>query len=158
MIRLNNLTCEAPLMSPKQKKSRRIKHDINFVPYPEEQGDEFFPNGVFVFNITRVQAYLDGDECKISPGVVRVEDCPRYSSSLDESYVHSADLQKPVILAEIAPGRYNLIDGHHRMEKARRMAWQQLPCYRLAATEHIRFLTTRKGYDAYVDYWNDKLE
>jgi len=35
------------------------------------------------------------------------------SEGLNELAVIEADLTRPVILAEIAPGRYNLIDGHH---------------------------------------------
>jgi ParB-like chromosome segregation protein Spo0J len=33
----------------------------------------------------------------------------------------SVEILRPVVLAEISPGQYNLIDGRHRMEKARRM-------------------------------------
>lgn len=39
-----------------------------------------------------------------------------FSDSLDESTICSADLSTPVILAEISPRNYALIDGHHRME------------------------------------------
>ena len=34
-----------------------------------------------------------------------------------ESTIAAAELSRPVILAEISPGRYNLIDGNHRMAK-----------------------------------------
>ncbi len=63
-----------------------------------------------------------------------------------------------MIIAEIAPKRYNLIDGHHRMEKARRSGVETLPCYTLDVTHHVNFLTTREAYDAYVKYWNGKLQ
>ncbi|MFZ1731390.1 MAG: ParB/Srx family N-terminal domain-containing protein [Bacteroidota bacterium] len=63
----------------------------------------------------------------------------------------------PVILAEIAPGRWNLIDGNHRMEKARRLGLETLQAYKVAPDIHIRFLTTREGYLAYVEYWNGKM-
>ena len=70
----------------------------------------------------------------------------------------SVEISRPVILAEISPGRYNLIDGNHRMEKARRMGMESLPAYKLNAEQHIRFLISRKAYVAYVEYWNGKLE
>lgn len=39
----------------------------------------------------------------------------------------SVDVTKPVIMAEIAPGHYNLIDGRHRVEKARRLGMKKVP-------------------------------
>ena len=66
-----------------------------------------------------------------------------------------------MIIAEIAPQRYNLIDGHHRMKKARRSGVESLPCYKLDVTHHVNFLTTREAYGAYgayVEYWNEKLQ
>lgn len=70
----------------------------------------------------------------------------------------STDISKPVILAEISPGQYNLIDGHHRMEKALRLGVARIPSYRLNAEQHSKFLTTEKGYIDFVNYWNDKLK
>ena len=70
----------------------------------------------------------------------------------------SVEISKPVILAEIAPERYNLIDGNHRMEKARRMGIKSIPAYKLNVEQHIRFLTSKKAYLAYIEYWNSKLK
>jgi len=71
--------------------------------------------------------------------------------------VDSTDISTPVILAEISPGRYNLIDGNHRMEKARRMGVKNLVAYKLNVEQHIPFLTSKKAYLAYIEYWNSKL-
>ena len=70
----------------------------------------------------------------------------------------SVEISKPVILAEISPGRYNLIDGNHRMEKARRMGINSIQAYKLNVEQHMRFLTSRKAYVAYIGYWNNKLK
>lgn len=70
----------------------------------------------------------------------------------------AADLTRPVILAEIAPGRYNLIDGHHRVAKARREGVTWIPAYRIHCPEHVAFLTTKRAYEAYVHYWNSKVD
>jgi len=51
-------------------------------------------------------------------------------------------VSKPVILAEIAPDQYNLIDGNHRAEKAVRHGLEELKAYRLSAAQHIQFLTS----------------
>jgi len=79
-------------------------------------------------------------------------------SRINESHMDSVVMKDPVILAEIAPGRYNLIDGNHRMEKARRLGIKKMPAYKLKAEQHIRFLTDKKAYEAFVEYWNRKLE
>jgi hypothetical protein len=64
----------------------------------------------------------------------------------------------PVILAEIAPGQYILIDGHHRMAKALKLGTETLPGHKLGMAQQLPFLTTVLGYQAYVRYWNDKLK
>lgn len=79
-------------------------------------------------------------------------------STINEEHLESVDISRPVIFAEIAPGRFNLIDGHHRLEKARRLRVQTLPAFRLTCEQHIRFLTDKTAYHAYVSYWNEKLD
>ena len=71
---------------------------------------------------------------------------------------HSVDISRPVLLAEISPGHYNLIDGNHRMEKARKMGINHILAYKLNVKQHIEFLTERKAYLSYVEYWNGKLK
>lgn len=76
---------------------------------------------------------------------------------INESHLVSVNLELPILIAEIAPQRYNVIDGNHRMEKARRSSIETLPGYTLDVPEHVNFLTTKIAYEAYVRYWNDKL-
>jgi len=78
-------------------------------------------------------------------------------SDIDEDYIDSVTFCEPVILAEIAPGRFNLIDGNHRMEKAKRLGLKNIMAYKLSPAQHIRFLTSRNSYENYITYWNDKL-
>ena len=96
---------------------RILKRDNDFSPCPVADGDELFPNGIFVFNITKIIEYIKENSDRITLEEVAVSDFFKGFSSIDESYVNSAEISKPVILAEISPGRYNLIDGNHRMEK-----------------------------------------
>ncbi|NSW91883.1 MAG: ParB N-terminal domain-containing protein [Firmicutes bacterium] len=76
---------------------------------------------------------------------------------MNESYLDSVDLTTPVIIAEICPGMYNLIDGHHRIEKAYRIGLESIPAYKLKARQHIQFLTSTEAYHSYVEYWNSKI-
>ena len=89
---------------------------------------------------------------------VAVGNFARGFSSINESHVDSVDISQPVILAEISPGQYNLIDGNHRMEKARRLKMKSISAYRLKPEQHMRFLTSKKAYLAYIEYWNSKLK
>ena len=134
----------------------KLKVEKEYIPCPESDGDELFANGIFVFNITRMVEHILKNPDVFLPEDVSVKDLHRYQS-LNESYVSAADICRPVILAEIAPSRYNLIDGCHRVEKAHRMGIQTLKAYRLNVHQHISFLTSRKAYESYVEYWNSKL-
>jgi hypothetical protein len=61
-------------------------------------------------------------------------------------------------LAEIAPGRYNPIDGNHRIAKARHDRVPGIPARRIGCPEHLPFLTSTRAYESYVEYWNSKVK
>jgi hypothetical protein len=133
----------------------KLKVDKGFTPCPVADDDELFPNGIFKFNITKMLEWIEQTK-EVSIENVAVSGFYK-DSNINESHIDSVDLSRPVILAEIAPDRYNLIDGHHRMEKARRMKVKDMPAYRLNVGQHISFLTSESSYLTYVEYWNDKL-
>lgn len=137
---------------------RMLKKDDKFTPRPVADGDELFPNGFFVFNITKINEHIQKNPGTIPREEVAVGDFFKDFSFINESHVDSVDISKPVILAEISPGQYNLIDGNHRMEKARKMGIDSIRAYKLDVNQHIQFLTSQKAYVAYAEYWNDKLK
>lgn len=136
--------------------SRKLKIDRRVTPCSVEDGDELFPNGIFVFNITKMTEYITshGIPCE----EVQVKDFSRGSSKFKEEHLAAVDVTRPVIVAEISPGRYNVIDGNHRMEKARRLGLETVMAYKLGPEQHLQFLTTSQGYSAYLEYWNGKLK
>ena len=138
--------------------SALLKVDNDFTPCPVADGDELFANGIFEFNITKMIEYIEENRDYISLEKVPVSDFFKEFSSINESHMNSVEISKPVILAEISPGRYNLIDGNHRMEKARRVGLKSILAYRLNVEQHINFLTSKKAYVAYIEYWNSKLK
>ena len=138
--------------------AKRLKVDNDFTPCPAATGDELFPNGIFEFNITKLLEYIQQNSGSITLEEVAVCDFPKCFSSINEAHMDSVELSQPVVLAEICPGRYNLIDGHHRMEKARRLGVKSIPAYKLHVEQHMQFLTDKKAYVAYVEYWNSKLK
>lgn len=131
--------------------------DTDFVPCPVEDGDELFANGTFVFNVTRILERIERDPAEVALLRIAVSSFPRWVRPLDDAHVASADLARPLLLAEIAPGSYNLIDGHHRVANARRRGIDALQAYALTAVQHMPFLTSTSAYATYVAYWNGKL-
>jgi hypothetical protein len=135
-----------------------LKVNNDFTPYPVTSGDELFANGIFEFNITRMLEYIQKNPGGFTPEEIVISDFFRGFSSINESHMDSVEISRPVILAEISPGKYNLIDGNHRMEKARRMGIRSILAYRLNVEQHLRFLTSKAAYLAYIEYWNSKLK
>jgi hypothetical protein len=138
--------------------TRKLRINRHFTACPIDDGDELYPNGIFVFNITKMAEYIQNNPNSNSCEEVRVKDFSEGSSKINESHLATVDVSKPVIVAEISPGRFNVIDGNHRMEKARRSGMKTISAYKVSPEVHLQFLTTEKGYLAYVEYWNNKLK
>ena len=137
--------------------TQTLKADNSFSPVLSREGDEHYPNGIFVFNVTRILEYIDNNPQDVSLVDVNVHSFHPEFSSINETHVESVDISRPLVLAEISPGNYNLIYGHHRVEKARRLGVDTLPAYKLTVLQHIIFLTSKKAYLTYIEYWNGKV-
>ena len=137
-------------------------------PVLPEAGDEIYCNGVFYFNITALLEWM----CKNpQPTVEMPIDVWGSFEGKEDCYVETADLTRPIVMAEIAPDYldfvsdiperhwpsrgYACIDGQLRIEKAKRLGIENLPAVVIRMEQHIPFLY--KEYDKYVEYWNGKL-
>ena len=138
----------------------KLQLDRTFQPCSEAPGDELYPNGIFVFNITRLWAFIEAHPHAFPVGSVALADIPDYGGAdrLDAEAIRNADLRRPILLAEISPYRYNVIDGHHRIASARRERSAALPAVSVRCPHHIAFLTSTRAYKAYVEYWNSKCK
>jgi len=147
----------SPLES--HRKPGILRLDRGFQPCSAEPGEELYPNGIFEFNITRLLAFIHAHTERFPTEFVELIDIPDCGGSggLDEAAIDTADLSRPILLAEIAPERYNVIDGNHRVAKARREGLRRIPVHRLRCPEHVAFLTSTRAYETYVEYWNSKL-
>lgn len=135
----------------------RIKKQ--FIPCPVDSEDELFPNGIFIFNISKMTEFINANQPLFPKELVSIKDLDNWNEgTLNEEAVNCADLSRPIILAEISPKRLSLIDGHHRLEKANRLGAQTLPAFKISSKFHTQFLTTQKGYEAYIRYWNEKIK
>ncbi|MGN8769941.1 hypothetical protein ACTNDP_10400 [Paenibacillus barengoltzii] len=127
----------------------------NYSPIESFENEELYRHGIFEWNIPRIIKYIAKNECNILHSVIAVEkEFP--SGSLNPSHVDSVDLSIPIIQAEIIPGTFIVIDGHHRIAKARKNRVPQLKSYKLTVAQHILFFTSMKSYIAFVEYWNSK--
>jgi hypothetical protein len=142
----------------RKKYSGLLTADKNYVPASEDDGDELFPNGIFVFNITKIIEYIRTHKDEIPMESIEVKAYSRGLSVLNESHIDQTDISIPLILAEISPTRYNVIDGRHRLEKAHRMGIEHVTAYKLKPQHHMPFLTSLKAYHTYIDYWNSKVK
>ena len=137
---------------------RRLKPDKAFEPLPVEEDDELFSNGIFEFNVTKMLAFIEANPDKFPVEEADIQGLRAFSpDTLDEQTIRHADMSKPVLLAEISPGCFNVIDGNHRVEKAGRKGFKTIAARRIGAEQHPAFLTSVRAYETYIQYWNSKL-
>ena len=141
----------------KRKNPLLLEIDENYNPAVTEEGEEFFPNGYFVFNITKMLNFISSNKEIFELKNINIKEYRSSTAVINESHVDKVDITVPIILAEISPGRYNVIDGNHRIEKAYRSGTETIPAYVLTMRQHLPFLTTVEAYRAYVGYWNEKV-
>ena len=149
-----------PRLLPPERETTSVLPDL---------GDEIYCSGVFYFNVSALLEWLKRNPQKAVEMPVNMWDS---SSEKEDRYVEAVDITRPIVIAEIAPDYrefvpdipehhwmsrgYACIDGHHRIEKARRLGVKTLPAVVIRMEQHIPFLY--KGYDRYVEYWNGKLK
>lgn len=139
-------------------KTRKTKAKKNFKPLPKDEGDEFYPNGIFEFNITKLLMFIKNNQNIFQAEEVLVKNVRTFpSSNLNESAIQAANIAEPILLAEIAPERYNVIDGNHRLERAYRDGADMIFAYKVRAEQHVAFLTSVSAYEEYIEYWNGKI-
>lgn len=137
---------------------RKLKNNKIFQPLPKEEGDEFYPNGIFEFNVTKLLIFIKANPHIFQPEEVAVKAIRTFPSrKLNESTIQTANIAEPIMLAEIAPDRFNVIDGSHRLERAYHDGINKIFAYKVRAEQHIAFLTSVVAYDAYIEYWNSKI-
>lgn len=135
---------------------RKITHDSGFIPCKVNNGDEIYRNGVFEFNISRLKEYILLNPEIFPVEQIKIADFIQFSK-INQSHLEVVNESEPVIIAEIAPGRYNLIDGNHRAVKAERLNKKHIFAYRVGMELHLQFITNKEVYSKYVNYWNSKI-
>ena len=146
-------------MKENRSRSNKLKINNKFKPLPKEEGEEFFPNGIFEFNITKLLAFAVANPSLFPVEEILVKQYAIWDKKLlNEATIETANLASPIVLGEISPGRFNVIDGNHRLEKARRQGLEKISAYTFRVDHHLAFLTSQRAYEAFIKYWNSKID
>ncbi len=147
-------------MKRKQHHKREMKIDPNFIPCELQYEEECYRNGFFHFNISRIIEDIESGKLVVAKEQIDVENWRRCHSKgvINEEHLPNVVLSKPVILAEIRHDMFEIIDGHHRIEKAHREGIPFVDSYKIMGEQLPRYLTSVERYKSYINYWNDKLK
>lgn len=141
--------------------------------YDFDKGDctEWMPNGIYNYNVSSMIRDLAWHEENADDGknhmnkvvktLVSVEAAISACYGVDglkQEHIAQADLSRPLIYVELAPDCYNLMDGHHRLAKAKQQGLKELQAYFLPSDVGIHYLCSEEEYCDYVKYWNGKVE
>lgn len=58
----------------------------------------------------------------------------------DPEYAMSTDLSKPLILIQLCDGKERLIDGNHRLYKAKKEGIKYITCYYLTVSQQQKYI------------------
>ncbi|WP_438315377.1 ParB/RepB/Spo0J family partition protein [Sporosarcina sp. FA9] len=139
---------------------KKLKINTQFIPCAALPDDEGFGSYPFVWNITTMITWIVANVDEVACSTVKILSSEKAieSESLNESHIPTLDLSKPLIIVRINPDYYRLIDGHHRVAKARLNGVEESPAYYLSEEQHRQFFIHSESDRIYVDYWNEKLE
>ena len=150
---------------------REMIYRPDYYDFHNDDREEWFPNGIFNYNVSRLMKDLAADNNEKNTRTPWLNTSVRVNVSvaeaiahchglehLEEEHIQAADLDRPLIFIEVAPDNFNLVDGHHRLEKARRQGITELPGWMVFAHAAVRYLGSEFEYSRYVGYWNSKIE
>ena len=85
-------------------------------------------NGILIWDVTSI-----------------LEDIEQHPDSYNDARVShtramASDLTKPLVVAELSKDHLLLIDGNHRLHKARALGLENIPCYYLSQKQQQHFI------------------
>lgn len=139
---------------------RKLVLDTNFKSVPLYIDDETFRIGIFKFNITKILADLANEELIGERTEIDVVHWfkENWRGKVNEDHMPNVKIGVPIVMVEIKPGTYSVIDGNHRLEKAFREGVEKIDAIRLKGEQILPYLTDGRGYESFIKYWNSKLD
>lgn len=120
-----------------------------------EQGDEIFSDMFVTWNITKLLNCIEN--LQIEPRMIDksvYEQFIKPNQEVNESKVDHVDLSKPIIIIERYKNRHILIDGIHRVRKAKKNSIKSIPAYVLPFSVHIEFITNERDFKFIIEEYN----
>lgn len=147
----------------KIKHTRTLKLIKNYIPKVQKSEEiEIYPNGIFKFFISKILEDINNGDFEPKMQRINIENWRKShykdTDSLDENHLKIVDTKKPIIQAEIRIGKFEIIDGNHRLEKAFRDGKKTINSYKIYGEELVPYFYDKQGYECFVNYWNSKLE
>lgn len=146
---------------------KKIKHPCtlklkkNYIPKKQINEElEIYKNGIFNFFISKILEDIENGVFEPKMERINIEKWKKThctNNSLNEEHLKMVNTKKPIIQAEISIGRFEIIDGNHRFEKALRDGKKTINSYKIYVEELIPYFYDQKGYECFVKYWNSKL-
>jgi hypothetical protein len=158
---------------PKKKLIHPRKLTIDPLRKPAVITNEYFVNGIFIFDITGLRQYIQSHLDEFLLVGIKVSTLYGFvNQSTKDDPLENMDKNEYCILAEISPDRleehlacasddyprrgYNVIYGQRFLEYAHRNNIPTVRAFIVRMEQHLPFLV--KGYEQYIGYWNDKLQ
>jgi len=147
-------------LSDKKESPRKLNLNKNYLPCVANENDEIYPNGIFHFNVTRILEDISTGKLEAEKTEINTVEWFRthHRGSVNESHLPSVDVTLPVLQAEIRQDMYEIIDGHHRLEKAYRDNIPVINSYKLKGELLVDYFINEQGYQVFIEYWNSKLK
>jgi len=94
---------------------------------------------LITWNITKIIEELDRVSMPIKYYDVEYL-VAKFYDSVDTDYAMNTDITIPLIIASIEENKEKLLDGNHRLYKAKMLKIEKLPCYVLPLEFHKKFI------------------
>jgi hypothetical protein len=94
---------------------------------------------LITWNITKILEALDSTSMPIKYYDVEYL-TSKFYDSVDTEYAMNTDITIPLIIASVEENKEKLLDGNHRLYKAKMLEIEKLPCYVLPLEFHKRFI------------------
>jgi len=140
-----------------------MKLNKSFQPIAKE-AEEVYNNGnFFQFNISSIIKDINSNKLTIEKETIDIQHWFK-EHGLDfgiitESHLQNVDVRLPIIQAEIRINKYEIIDGHHRIKRAYDDdGLCYIESYKLKGEQLAEYLMSIEQYEAYIQYWNDKID
>ncbi|MFW6009562.1 MAG: hypothetical protein ACOCP8_09900 [archaeon] len=138
---------------------RKLQLIKNYKPCLAYENDEIYPNGIFNFNISKILNDINCGTLEVEKEKINISEWfkTHMHGVINESHISSVDITRPVLQAEIRLGKFEIIYGNHRIEKEYRNNIKTINSYKLNGEKLVDYFIDKRGYEAFVQYWNSKL-